>query len=93
MHESDTVSALIVIHINRVALILKPLNLISSNAIHASGAHAIASASTKEPKTSIVLVLLDFVLDRDLVGELMVHIMAVEVVEVWHRCRILILTL
>ena len=92
MHESDTVSALLVIHINRVTLILKPFNLVSSDAVHAPGAHAIASARTKEPKTSVILILLDFVLDWNLVGELMVHLMAVEVVEVWQGCRILMLT-
>ena len=93
MHESDTVSALLVIHINRVTLILKPLNLVSSDAVHAAGAHAIASACTKEPKTSVILILLDVVLDWNLVGELMVHLMAVVVVEVWHRCGILLFTL
>ena len=93
MHKSDTVSALLVIHINRVALILKPLNLVPSDTVHASGAHAIASARTKEPKTSVILILLDVVLDWNLVGKLMVHLMAVEVVEVRQRCSILLLTL
>ena len=93
MHKSDTVSAFLVIDIDGVALVLEPLNLVSPDAVHAASAHAIASASTEEPETSIILILQDVILNRHLVGELMNHWVAVVFVEVWHRCRILVLTL
>ena len=93
MHKSDAVSALLVIDIDGVALILEPLNLVSSDAVHAASAHAIAPASTEEPETSIILILLDVVLNWHLIGKLMNHWVTIVLVEVWHLCSILALTL
>jgi len=88
VHEGKSVPALGIIRGQRITLVLVPLDLVSSNAIHASVAHAVGATSPEEPQTCISLVLVTGVLNGKIEGELMVHLFAVVLVEVGQRGRV-----
>ena len=51
VHERDTICSAWIISGEFVALILKPLNLVPSDAVHSASSHAVRSASTEEPES------------------------------------------
>lgn len=50
VHERDTICSSWVIGGEFVTLILEPLDLVPSDAVHSAGSHAVRSASTEEPE-------------------------------------------
>ena len=85
MHESDAIPAPCVIQLDLVAGVLEPFNLVPADTVHATRAHAVATAGAEEPDSSLGLLWVDGVLDGHLVSKLVVHRLAVEIVEVWQR--------
>jgi len=63
VHERDSISSAWVIRGKFVALVLVPLDLVSSDAVHASGSHAVRPTSAEEPKAQVDGVIMNAVLD------------------------------
>ena len=51
VHERDTICPARVIGAELVTLILEPLDLVPSDAVHSAGSHAVRSARTEEPES------------------------------------------
>ena len=94
VHESETIRLSWVRIFDIVTLVLKPSDLVGTDAVHASVlGDAASTAGTEEPDTSIDLLLVVPVLDWHIVGELMMHLAVEHVVVVGQRGRISLLSL
>ena len=93
MHESQTVAASWIIHVETITLVLEPLNLVTSHAIHTSIAVAVSTTGTKEPKSEVDNAWVHSVLDSDLICKLMIHFLSIVLVVVWQGCRVLLIAL
>lgn len=93
VHEGDAIASTSVILSETIALILEPFDLVTPDAVHATSSHAVRTTCSEEPKTRINRVVLDVILNRHFVRELMLHWLPVELVIVGHRCGKLLLLL
>ena len=93
VHKCDTVATATIVLRCLSAIFLEPLNLVPLDAVHATRAVAVRSASTEEPESSVNHVGISGVFDRQIVGVLMKHRVAVVVEEVGQGGRILVFAL
>ena len=93
VHEGDAIRSAGVVGGKFVALVLEPLDLVPSDAVHSPGAHAVCTACAEEPESEVDSVVMDAVLNRQFVRELVVHRLTIELIIVGHRGGILLLEL
>ena len=86
VHKCDSISSAWVIRWQKIALLFVPLDLVTSDAIHATSSHAVGPARAKEPEAKVGHIVVDGVLHGQFVCELVMHAQPVEIVIVWHRC-------
>ena len=83
VHESEAIAATRILGINLVTSVLEPSDLIRSDAVHATVfSDAASPACAEEPNSSIDLVRVLPALNRHIVGELMMHLLVVQVIVV-----------
>ena len=93
VHEGNTIAFFVIGWVERITLVFKPLNLVTSNAIHTTTAEAISTTSSKEPKARINLARVNGAFYTNLVSELMVHLLAVVLVKIGEGSRKFLLLL
>lgn len=64
VHECDAVCTAWIGLGQKITLFFKPLNLVTSDTVHASGSQAVCPTSAKEPETNVGLVTMDCILNR-----------------------------
>ena len=93
VHECDSIGSARVISWQEIALLFVPLDLVTSDAIHAARSHAVGPARAEEPKAKVNNVVMESILHWQLVSELVMHAQTVKIVVIWHRCGVFLLLL